>query len=71
VPSPPHGSTGSAPTPREAALEAELRQARTNAARLEREMETTSRELERLKRSNSWRVTEPLRAAKAKLGGGR
>jgi hypothetical protein len=71
VSSPPDGSTGAAPTPREAELEAELRQARTQAARLERQLETTSRELERIKRSNSWRVTEPLRAAKAKLGGGR
>ena len=36
--------------------------------RLERELETPGRELDRVKRSNSWRVTEPLRAAKAKLG---
>ncbi len=68
VPSPPDGSTGAAPTPREVELEAELREARGHVARLERELETTSRELERVKRSSSWRVTEPLRAAKAKLG---
>jgi uncharacterized protein YlxW (UPF0749 family) len=68
VPSPPDESTGAPPTPREAELEAELREARTQVTRLEREVETTSRELERVKRSNSWRVTEPLRAAKAKLG---
>jgi hypothetical protein len=67
VPSPPDGSTGAAPTSREVELEAELRQARADAARLARELEATSRELERVKRSNSWRVTEPLRAAKAKL----
>jgi hypothetical protein len=68
VPSPTDGSTGTAPTLREAELEAELREARAHAARLEREVETMGRELERMKRSNSWRVTEPLRAAKAKLG---
>jgi hypothetical protein len=49
-------------------LEAELRELRTHTARVERELEATSRELERVKRSQSWRVTEPLRAAKAKLG---
>jgi uncharacterized protein YlxW (UPF0749 family) len=68
VASPPDGSTAAARTPREAELEAEVRKARATAARLERELETTSRELERVKRSNSWRMTEPLRAAKAKLG---
>ena len=52
-------------------LEAELRELRAQVARLERELETTSRELSRIKQSNSWRVTEPLRAAKAKLGGRR
>lgn len=71
VPSPPDGSTAAVPTPREAELEAELREVRAHADRLERRLEATSRELERVKRSNSWRVTEPLRAAKAKLGGGR
>jgi uncharacterized protein YlxW (UPF0749 family) len=68
VPSLPDESNGATPTPREAELEAELREARAQVTRLEREVETTSRELERVKRSNSWRVTEPLRAAKAKLG---
>jgi hypothetical protein len=52
-------------------LEAELRELRAQVARLERELETTSRELGRMRQSNSWRVTEPLRAAKAKLGGRR
>jgi hypothetical protein len=51
-----------------AELEVELREAKAHAARLERELEAMGRELERVKRSNSWRVTEPLRAAKAKLG---
>jgi hypothetical protein len=68
VPSPPDEPTGPTPTPREAELEAELREARAHSARLERELDATGRELERVKRSNSWRVTEPLRAAKAKLG---
>jgi hypothetical protein len=49
-------------------LEAELRESKAHSARLERELEALGRELERVKRSNSWRVTEPLRAAKAKLG---
>lgn len=31
-------------------------------------LEQAARELERVKRSSSWRVTEPLRAAKARLG---
>jgi chromosome segregation ATPase len=52
-------------------LEAELRELRAQVARLERELESTSRELARMRQSNSWRVTEPLRAAKAKLGGRR
>jgi len=51
-----------------AELEAELRETKAHAARLERELEVMGRELERVKRSSSWRVTEPLRAAKAKLG---
>jgi hypothetical protein len=54
-----------------AELESELRTTKAHAARLERELEAMSRELERVKRSSSWRVTEPLRAAKAKLGTGR
>jgi hypothetical protein len=52
-------------------LEVELREAKAHVARLERELEAMGRELDRMKRSNSWRVTEPLRAAKAKLGGRR
>jgi hypothetical protein len=52
-----------------AALEAEVLELRAQAARAERELEATSRELERVKRSRSWRATEPLRAAKARLGG--
>ena len=52
-----------------AELEAELREARAQNARLERELEAAGRELERVKRSRSWRATEPLRAAKARLGG--
>ena len=71
MPSASDGSTAAAPTPREVELEAELREARAQVARLERELEAIGRELERVKRSNSWRVTEPLRAAKAKLGGRR
>ena len=51
-----------------AELEAELRETKAHAARLERELEAMSRDLSRVKQSNSWRVTEPLRAAKAKLG---
>jgi hypothetical protein len=48
---------------------AEVRELRALVARLERELETTGRELGRVKQSSSWRVTEPLRAAKARLGG--
>lgn len=59
----------SAETRTVAELEAELRKMRAHLARVERELETTGRELERLKRSRSWRATEPLRAAKARLGG--
>jgi hypothetical protein len=50
-------------------LEAELRDLQAHTNRLERELEAATRELERLKRSRSWRATEPLRAAKARLGG--
>jgi hypothetical protein len=52
-----------------AELEAEVRELRAQNARLERELEAAGRELERVKRSRSWRATEPLRAAKARLGG--
>lgn len=54
-----------------AALEDELRELQAHSARVERELEAAGRELERLKRSRSWRATEPLRAAKARLGGRR
>jgi predicted SAM-dependent methyltransferase len=47
------------------ALIAEKAALRTRVA----ELEGAARELERVKRSSSWRVTEPLRAAKARLGG--
>ncbi|HEX3360171.1 MAG TPA: hypothetical protein VHS74_04175 [Solirubrobacterales bacterium] len=57
-----------AATPDASELEAELRELRAQVARLERELESTGRELNRIRQSNSWRVTEPLRAAKAKLG---
>ncbi len=60
-----------AATPDASELEAELRELRAQVARLERELESTGRELNRIRQSNSWRVTEPLRAAKAKLGGRR
>jgi hypothetical protein len=50
-------------------LEDEVRELQAQNARLERELETTGRELERVKLSRSWRATEPLRAAKARLGG--
>lgn len=50
-------------------LEAEVRELKAQTARLERALETASRELERVKVSRSWRATEPLRAAKARLGG--
>lgn len=48
-----------------AELTAEVASLRSQVARLE----GAARELERVKRSNSWRVTEPLRAAKARLAG--
>lgn len=52
-----------------AELEAELRDLKAHTTRVERELESANRELERLKQSRSWRATEPLRAAKARLGG--
>jgi LmbE family N-acetylglucosaminyl deacetylase len=58
-----------ADAPTVAELEAELRALRAHTAQVERELETASRELERVKLSRSWRATEPLRAAKARLGG--
>jgi hypothetical protein len=48
-----------------AQLTAEVASLKSQVARLE----AAARELERVKRSNSWRVTEPLRAAKARLAG--
>jgi hypothetical protein len=48
-----------------AALSAEVAALKAQVARLE----VAEWELERVKRSNSWRVTEPLRAAKARLAG--
>jgi len=50
---------------RVAELTAEVAALKAQVARLE----AAARELERVKRSNSWRVTEPLRAAKARLAG--
>jgi hypothetical protein len=50
-----------------AELRAEVASLKTQVARLE----GAARELERMKSSNSWRVTEPLRQAKARLGGRR
>jgi SAM-dependent methyltransferase len=48
-------------------LAAALRQLRAHTSQVERELDTTGRELRRVKQSSSWRVTEPLRAAKARL----
>lgn len=57
---------GDEPTPELVAeLTAEVAALKSQVARLE----AAARELERVKRSNSWRVTEPLRAAKARLAG--
>jgi hypothetical protein len=50
-----------------AELRAEVASLKGQVARLE----AAAWELERVKRSNSWRVTEPLRHAKARLGGRR
>jgi hypothetical protein len=50
-----------------AELTAEVTSLKAQVARLE----VAERELERVRRSNSWRVTEPLRAAKARLAGRR
>ena len=57
---------GDEPTPELVArLTAEVAALKAQVVRLE----VAARELERVKRSNSWRVTEPLRAAKARLAG--
>jgi hypothetical protein len=50
-----------------AELRAEVASLKSQVARLE----AAARELDRMKSSNSWRVTEPLRHAKARLGGRR
>jgi predicted SAM-dependent methyltransferase len=50
-------------TPNAATLSAEVASLKGDVARLE----VSARELERVKLSSSWRVTEPLRAAKARL----
>lgn len=52
-------------------LVAEVRRLRSQVRQLEGELDATGRELRRVKTSSSWRVTEPLRAAKARLGGRR
>jgi hypothetical protein len=64
-------SQPSAETRTAAELEAELRALRSHTLQVERRLEATIRELERVKLSRSWRATEPLRAAKARLGGRR
>jgi hypothetical protein len=50
-------------------LAAEAERLRGQVGQLELELTQTARELQRVKHSSSWRVTEPLRAAKARLGG--
>lgn len=50
-----------------AELTAEVASLKAQVVRLE----VSARELERVKRSSSWRVTEPLRHAKARLSGRR
>ncbi len=52
-------------------LASEVTRLRGRVAQLEVDREQTARELQRVKQSSSWRVTEPLRAAKARLGGHR
>ncbi len=52
-------------------LAAEVQRLRSQVRRLESDLDSTARELRRVKSSSSWRVTEPLRAAKARLGGRR
>jgi predicted SAM-dependent methyltransferase len=55
------------PAPTAAELAREVAALRSRVASLE----GSARELDRVKASSSWRVTEPLRAAKARLGGRR
>jgi predicted SAM-dependent methyltransferase len=52
-------------------LVAEADALRAQVGELERELASAARELRQVKQSSSWRVTEPLRAAKARLGGRR
>lgn len=49
-------------------LAAETQRLRTQISLLERELDKTGRELRHVKQSSSWRMTEPLRSAKARLG---
>jgi predicted SAM-dependent methyltransferase len=65
--------SGAAPAPAAPAttapeLAAEIDRLRTRISRLERELDTAGRELRHVKQSSSWRMTEPLRSAKARLG---
>jgi predicted SAM-dependent methyltransferase len=48
-------------------LAAEAEKLRARVGRLEREMAQADREMRQMRQSSSWRVTEPLRAAKARL----
>jgi predicted SAM-dependent methyltransferase len=48
-------------------LLAEIERLQTHAGHLERDLNTTNRELSEVKRSPSWRITQPLRNAKALL----
>jgi predicted SAM-dependent methyltransferase len=48
-------------------LAAEVRRLGAQVRRQERALDANDRELRRLKQSSSWRVTEPLRSAKARL----
>jgi SAM-dependent methyltransferase len=52
-------------------LASEVDRLAVRVAQVEVDQAQIARELERVKRSSSWRVTEPLRAAKARLGGHR
>jgi predicted SAM-dependent methyltransferase len=52
-------------------LAAEADALRARVGELERELTQAARELRQVTQSSSWRVTEPLRAAKARLGGRR
>jgi predicted SAM-dependent methyltransferase len=56
-----------APAPTAPELAAEGEELRAQVARLGRELAQIQRELRGIQKSSSWRVTEPLRAAKARL----